>query len=429
VQLRMLVRDEQGRPAADARLGVRVWNEAAVELSGEEPVLLADAVRNISAETVQQAAQQNLAQQMLPQLAQKPASPAANDAGQRDASHRDAGQQSAGQTAAGLASAAPPPTEPIHLASNRASVEAAARQAIAQAIDQRRQVSRTVAWLLVAGGLLILGLAAAELVLRTARSAKLLVPAGAIAAASLVVGLLWTLNPRSAPERPLAMARSAVPARRAAQSAGEQQRARAPTEKKPTKTEPSSAGRSAGIGGLGGGAAGQLHRSPEPLWDQPAAVPPASALTPSRQSASAPTGTASRENASAGNASVAKDSAGNQPADKDALDQLAARGRRKLAASPAKAEESSSLAAAPPPAMPASPAALPAASPAAAAAPPAAPAALYFNPQLLTDKEGRATIEFTMPKTPAEYRLLIDALGQGRIGSQQMTIVCGQAGK
>jgi hypothetical protein len=54
-----------------------------------------------------------------------------------------------------------------------------------------------------------------------------------------------------------------------------------------------------------------------------------------------------------------------------------------------------------------------------------APASLYFNPQLMTDSEGKATIQFTMPQAEAEYRLLVDALGQGRIGSQQQTIVCG----
>jgi uncharacterized protein YfaS (alpha-2-macroglobulin family) len=76
------------------------------------------------------------------------------------------------------------------------------------------------------------------------------------------------------------------------------------------------------------------------------------------------------------------------------------------------------------------PANRPAAAPAAAPAPSAAaPAALYFNPQLLTDAQGQATVEFTMPEAPAEYRLLIDALGQGRIGSEQMTIFCGPAGK
>jgi hypothetical protein len=57
----------------------------------------------------------------------------------------------------------------------------------------------------------------------------------------------------------------------------------------------------------------------------------------------------------------------------------------------------------------------------------AAPASLYFNPDLMTDSEGKATVRFTMPPTDAEYRVLVDALGQGRIGSRQQTIVCGDA--
>jgi uncharacterized protein YfaS (alpha-2-macroglobulin family) len=53
----------------------------------------------------------------------------------------------------------------------------------------------------------------------------------------------------------------------------------------------------------------------------------------------------------------------------------------------------------------------------------AAPPALYFNPQLVTDSAGRVTFEFTMPEGETEYRLLVDALGKGRVGSTQQIIV------
>jgi len=56
----------------------------------------------------------------------------------------------------------------------------------------------------------------------------------------------------------------------------------------------------------------------------------------------------------------------------------------------------------------------------------AAPAALYFNPDLLTDAEGRAVIEFVMPSVEAQYRLLVDALGQGRLGSHEQLLSCGR---
>jgi len=48
---------------------------------------------------------------------------------------------------------------------------------------------------------------------------------------------------------------------------------------------------------------------------------------------------------------------------------------------------------------------------------------LYANPQLVTDASGRVTIEFTMPPGETAYRLLVDALGKGRIGSKQEIIV------
>jgi hypothetical protein len=47
------------------------------------------------------------------------------------------------------------------------------------------------------------------------------------------------------------------------------------------------------------------------------------------------------------------------------------------------------------------------------------PASLYFNPNLQTNDQGLATIEFTVPPANSQYRLLIDALGNGRIGSRQ----------
>jgi hypothetical protein len=58
-----------------------------------------------------------------------------------------------------------------------------------------------------------------------------------------------------------------------------------------------------------------------------------------------------------------------------------------------------------------------------------APAAIYFNPRLIADDHGRATIEFTMPPVESEYRLLIDALGNGRIGSLQQVIECKEPAK
>lgn len=54
----------------------------------------------------------------------------------------------------------------------------------------------------------------------------------------------------------------------------------------------------------------------------------------------------------------------------------------------------------------------------------AAPASLYFEPRLVTDPNGVATVEFQMPQVEGDYRVLIDAFGYGRIGSAQLSISC-----
>jgi hypothetical protein len=53
-----------------------------------------------------------------------------------------------------------------------------------------------------------------------------------------------------------------------------------------------------------------------------------------------------------------------------------------------------------------------------------APASLYWNPQLTADAQGRAVIEFTMPAVESNYRILIDAYGNGRLGSAQEVVLC-----
>ncbi len=56
--------------------------------------------------------------------------------------------------------------------------------------------------------------------------------------------------------------------------------------------------------------------------------------------------------------------------------------------------------------------------------PPTAPASLYFNPRLATDEQGFVTITFQMPAVESDYRVLVDALGDGRIGSRELRIQC-----
>jgi hypothetical protein len=55
----------------------------------------------------------------------------------------------------------------------------------------------------------------------------------------------------------------------------------------------------------------------------------------------------------------------------------------------------------------------------------AAPSAIYFNPQLATGEGGIVTIEFQLPEVASEYRVLLDAYGNGRVGSSaDVKIVC-----
>jgi hypothetical protein len=53
-----------------------------------------------------------------------------------------------------------------------------------------------------------------------------------------------------------------------------------------------------------------------------------------------------------------------------------------------------------------------------------APASLYFNPRLATDERGFATFTFQMPAAESDYRILVDAIGDGRIGSREFRIQC-----
>jgi hypothetical protein len=56
VQVTLQVSDEAGRPAADTRLGVRLWNEQLVQRNAEQPLLLADAAQAGLGATIRQTA-------------------------------------------------------------------------------------------------------------------------------------------------------------------------------------------------------------------------------------------------------------------------------------------------------------------------------------------------------------------------------------
>ena len=51
-----------------------------------------------------------------------------------------------------------------------------------------------------------------------------------------------------------------------------------------------------------------------------------------------------------------------------------------------------------------------------------APGVLVWNPRLVTNSEGQAEIEFTLPATVGSYRVIVDAQADGRLGALETTI-------
>ncbi len=54
----------------------------------------------------------------------------------------------------------------------------------------------------------------------------------------------------------------------------------------------------------------------------------------------------------------------------------------------------------------------------------ALPDSIFWRPLSPIESDGTLTIEFTMPAAESEYRLLIDAIGSGRIGGKQQLLIC-----
>jgi hypothetical protein len=52
------------------------------------------------------------------------------------------------------------------------------------------------------------------------------------------------------------------------------------------------------------------------------------------------------------------------------------------------------------------------------------PDSLFWRPLSAVGDDGLLTIEFTMPAMAADYRLLLDAIGGGRMGGEQQLLIC-----
>jgi hypothetical protein len=494
VQLTLRVTDENGRPAADTRLGVRVWNEQLVRQSAEQPVLLAEAVHGgagtylgDTAPWGQPAGQDKLAAGRSLALSDQVRS--AKELKQVDeestekkeldsAATVDALQRSGGRAylpapgyaglsqskGAGAVAAALALPESIELASNREAVKAAVHEAATRAESRRRRAVEAIGGAAIFGGIAVLLLMGMLAVLRMAASARAAAPALIAAVASLLIGsawIGWLPQPRfgqiaMAPEAsttaapaddspapindpsfdvaaaPSPTSPAAAPA--AGLPAGPQlqepQRAagtlREASDAAPPAAAPFAAGGAAPVGKAKERDEAVAAPAPTPSDTKSAAGVPAEAAAAPQSTATSP--------ARGGGAFRFQDLAKDQSAESSARPKAAAAGA--LAAGAAGRAVQPSGASAPAvearirglqPADDDAAKALRLERPAAKYEAAVAPAALFFDPQLMTDADGRATVRFVMPPVDSEYRLLIDALGHGRIGSRQQLIVCGSA--
>jgi hypothetical protein len=452
VRLTIQVADENGQPAPDALVGVRVWNEELVRQAPEQALLLADVVRAPAAAAEVQsgssfgdafaksgegklkeadsdalrARKQNLARAPLTdniappaaaavELKKAEAAPAEKAKGEPPVAGYAYGLPAggsgaaAGGVAAGFAEGALPQliTEPLNevealsapavveLATNRQLVQAQADAAVAAAVNARQAIVRTIGIVVVIGSSLLL---VTVLLLGGLRlsSGRVMGPALVVAIASMFAGLAWT---------------GWLPGTR------QQEVAMAPSPAKPLDMDSRFA-----------------RESSTPMTSE----------TPRSDSQTSLEESLRREGDPAEKSRLSELRLGQRAApslrDEDAS-RIAAAGQKEgkdIAAKPAPAAPpaeaagaAGTLAARPQPAPSLSRSDTPASRgltlpgvSAGESKTAQAPAALYFNPQLITDNRGQVTIEFAMPPVESQFRLLVDALGQGRIGSRQEVLAC-----
>jgi hypothetical protein len=302
-----------------------VWNEHLVRQSVEQPLLLADAVRN----QISQVAQQVETPQSIGRVASRSqsAAPSASLTKDQLAATPTMGQKAEQSAATSTLN------QPIELASNRGAVEAALHAAAGRAESQRQRAIQVIGGASVCAALVVFVLMGTFAALRITTIVRAVAPALIAAVASLLIGLNWI---------------DWLPLRQFDRVA--------------------------------------MSRNAAPLASVPPARPPAANET-AHDSVALPQSPAPAEMPRLHSA------AGGVPPTPEGG--LQSPGGVNLRALSLERTESR------------------------------APAALYFNPQLMTDADGRATIRFNMPPVDSEYRLLIDALGHGRFGSRQELIICG----
>lgn len=424
VQLTLRVTDENGRPAAGARVGARVWNEQLVQQSAEQPVLLADAVRaggeafNQASDPASGQIQQQLAGGRRQSASSPPVDYWANES--QVANDKRAGEDR---------SAAIDAQEPIELASNRQDVQAAIRKAAIASQSHRQRTMELIGGASIFGGIAALLLLGMLMLLRMATAGRVAAPVLVTALASLVLGTIWIGWLPQPQFGRIAMA----PAASAARVAVKDEESKSVTERSDETVDLLQAAKPAAAPSPDATVSNEALDRKEPqvrveLSKAGEGQPPVSnlavtepaataasparaqatlrALAPAEQARESPAGAASLARGAPGQARsggyvpslqgpVLQSNRGT--AGGEAVVEAAA--KKSLDDRPADKVEAKGEAT-------------------------TAPAALYFNPQLVTDASGRASVQFVMPPVQSQYRLLIDALGQGRIGSRQEILSC-----
>ncbi len=428
VKLQVRVVDEQGQPASEATVGVRVWNDVAAAATNA-PLLLVDQMareEDFSVRPPQQLALAAPPQGAQAREAAKQSAFAANaavaaaaapgqlapsaEAGispeqpQRFMKRVDAEKDKAFEQPAAENEAAPIELQfdaqtqeapasidaPQVVADNRAVVqqeyEAALAATQAAHFDRIRAIGRVLVWA-GAGVMLLIGVL---LMIRSQLKTAVWVPTVGIAAACLALGLAWFV-----PAQPLGWDVAQVENYGAAPAPFE---ATQPAEPPTVAVGPTAPVDAPATGGdLPNEALKEIAPgTPSEKPAQPGDSVARGAVTDEKMKLQAPLALRSEQplaDVKQGDAQAALAAADKPQAKKS--DERESLERRRFNGGGAFTE--------------------------------AAPDTLFWRPLSPIGADGYFTIEFNMPAAESDYRLLLDAIGNGRIGGQQQLLLCREA--
>jgi hypothetical protein len=413
IEVKLRVVDEKGQPAANTRLGVRVWNERLVQQLRDRPLLLTDAVLNGQGFEYGQNAVSNanqVAQQSdLGRLKQQAntyqrrmqaarAAPAKNEVAETapaagalapDSQLNETQQQARVDASVGAK---------IELASNRDAVKLAIRNAADESAARRERAMRMLGGAAVLGGIAVLFIVAAVAAMKIVARVRVFIVPLVTAIASLLIGAFWVGGPGNHRPDVITLAthtESELSPNSEVSSAPANAQARTDLRQE-SPTQPA------------GGPVPSAATAPPPAAATPnsyaftpgGAVPRGDAAKPSEQESLRLAVPAAAPGSPAGvTGGFGARSSGIAP-----VPALANADMKKTSEVDKKTADKDTNSTATPP-------------------------SLFFNANLATDANGNATIRFKMPSVSCEYRLLIDALGNGRIGSRQELLSCGAVSK